>query len=119
MMAFGCGGSLLAWGLWTARPELWMLGIPTALVGQVLLLVGLVLQLDSLRDNTNAAQAKLRQVDQQLQLAARRRKRRTGTAGAGTPVFRIDPGEGMFCSTGKGFGDAPPEWPQMSESLEG
>jgi hypothetical protein len=63
---FVCGGILSGWSLWTGRQELWTIGLPVALVGQIALLVGLVLQLDRLwRDNREAAQ-KLDKVDEQL-----------------------------------------------------
>ena len=65
-MSFVCGGILLGWSLATGRQELWNIGLPAALVGQIALLIGLVLQLDRLwRDNRDAA-AKLDDVDEQL-----------------------------------------------------
>ncbi|MBU4271080.1 MAG: hypothetical protein KKE86_16635 [Planctomycetes bacterium] len=63
---FVCGGVLMGWSLVTGRQELWTIGVPVALVGQIALLVGLVLQLDRMwRDNRRAA-AKLDNVDEQL-----------------------------------------------------
>ena len=61
-----CGGILLGWSLATGRHELWTIGLPVALVGQVALLVGLVLQLDRLWHDNRAAATKLDNVDQQL-----------------------------------------------------
>ncbi len=43
-----CGGSLAAWGHFGARPDLLPMGIPIAAAGQILLLLGLVMQTDSL-----------------------------------------------------------------------
>jgi hypothetical protein len=63
---FVCGGVLLGWSLATGRQELWTAGLPTALVGQVALLFGLVLQLDRLWHDNRAAAAKLDSVDEQL-----------------------------------------------------
>ncbi len=64
--SFVCGGILLAWSLVAGRQELWNIGLPVALVGQIALLVGLVLQIDRLwRDNREAA-AKLDDVDEQI-----------------------------------------------------
>lgn len=64
--SFVCGGILLGWSLATGRQELWNIGLPAALVGQIALLIGLVLQLDRLwRDNREAV-AKLDDVDEQL-----------------------------------------------------
>ncbi|MEN6449555.1 MAG: hypothetical protein ABFC96_03605 [Thermoguttaceae bacterium] len=65
-IGFVCGGILLSWSLVAGRHELWTIGLPTALGGQILLLVGLVFQLDRLwRENREAA-AKLDNVDEQL-----------------------------------------------------
>jgi hypothetical protein len=64
--AIACGGMLLGWSMATGRQELWGLGTPIALAGQVALLIGLVLQLDRVwRDNRSAAD-KLDQVDEDL-----------------------------------------------------
>jgi hypothetical protein len=63
---FVCGGVLVGWSLVAGRQELWNIGLPVALVGQIALLAGLVLQLDRLwRDNRESA-AKLDNVDDQL-----------------------------------------------------
>ncbi len=64
--SFVCGGVLLGWSLTAGRQELWHIGLPVALVGQVALLIGLVLQLDRLRHDNREAAAKLDDVDQQL-----------------------------------------------------
>jgi hypothetical protein len=64
--AFVCGGILLGWSLITGRQELWTIGLPVTLVGQVALLIGLVLQLDRLWHDNRASAAKLDNVDEQL-----------------------------------------------------
>jgi hypothetical protein len=65
-MIFACGGVLLAWSVLDARQELWTIGIPMALAGQIALLAGLVLQLDRIwRDHREAAE-KIDTVDQRL-----------------------------------------------------
>jgi hypothetical protein len=64
--SFVCGGILLGWSLAAGRQELWTIGLPVALAGQVALLVGLVLQLDRLWHDNRAAAAKLDNVDEQL-----------------------------------------------------
>lgn len=51
-LAFGlsitvCGACLMIWAHYGARPDLMPMGIPIAVVGQILLLLGLVLQFDS------------------------------------------------------------------------
>jgi len=58
--AFGVGIGLLAWSYALGRPQLAPLGAPVALGGQIILLVGLILQM-----NRNAA-AKLDKVEGQL-----------------------------------------------------
>ncbi len=65
-MSFVCGGILLGWSLATGRQELWNIGLPVAIAGQIALVVGLALQLDRLwRDNREAI-TKLGSVDEQL-----------------------------------------------------
>jgi hypothetical protein len=63
---FVCGGMLLGWSLVAGRQELWTLGLPIALGGQIGLLIGLVLQLDRLWHDNRRAAAKLDDVDEQL-----------------------------------------------------
>jgi hypothetical protein len=65
-MSLVCGGALLIWSLVTGRQELWNVGLPPALVGQIALLVGLVLQIDRLWYDSRQAAAKLDDVDQQV-----------------------------------------------------
>ena len=64
--SFACGGILLGWSLATGRQELWSVGLPVALVGQIALLVGLVLQIDRLWHDNREAAAKLDDVDEQI-----------------------------------------------------
>jgi len=45
LAAFTCGGVLSGWSLATARNELWNIGLPTLIGGQLALVVGLILQL--------------------------------------------------------------------------
>lgn len=63
---FVCGGILMGWSLVTHRQELWVIGLPAALVGQIALLIGLTLQLDRLWRANRKAAAKLDTVDEQL-----------------------------------------------------
>jgi hypothetical protein len=65
-MVLVCGAILLVWAVASDRGELWAVGLPAAVIGQVLLLVGLVLQLDRLWRDSRAAAAKLSKVDVQL-----------------------------------------------------
>jgi hypothetical protein len=64
--SLACGGVLLIWSLTTGRNELWNVGLPVAVVGQIALLVGLVLQIDRLWFDNRQAVAKLDDVDEQL-----------------------------------------------------
>jgi len=66
VMFLACGGILLGWSVLGQRSELWTMGLPITLTGQVLLVIGLVLQLDRLWHHNRAAVAKLDDVDQQL-----------------------------------------------------
>lgn len=63
---FVSGLALMGWSMNANRPDLWAVGAPIILAGQIILILGLVLQLDrSWRDNRWAA-AKLETVDRQL-----------------------------------------------------
>lgn len=65
-MAFACGGILLGWSLVSGRTDLWNIGLPVALGGQIALLIGLLLKLDRLGHENRRAAAKLDVVDEQL-----------------------------------------------------
>lgn len=67
LMAFACGGVLLGWSVLGQRTELWSLGVPITLVGQVALLVGLCLQLDRLWSENRDTSERLGQMDEQLE----------------------------------------------------
>jgi len=64
--AIVCGGILMGWSLLAGRPELWSIGLPVAIGGQVALLVGLVLQMDRLRDEGRTTAEKIESVDEAL-----------------------------------------------------
>jgi hypothetical protein len=66
MMVFVCGAVLLVWSLFTGRQNLWQLGMPITVAGQVTLLIGLVLQLDRLWSVNRDTAARLHQVDDRL-----------------------------------------------------
>jgi hypothetical protein len=65
-MAFACGGILLGWSFVTGRQDLWNIGMPVALCGQIALVAGLVLQLERLWHHSRHAASKLETVDEQL-----------------------------------------------------
>jgi len=66
LMTFVCGAVLLGWSFVEGRSELWRVGMPLTLGGQAFLLIGLLLQLESIwqsnRDTTNT----LDELDEQL-----------------------------------------------------
>lgn len=66
LIAFVFGAALLAWSFIATRGDLWCWGMPLTLVGQALLLVGVVLQIDGLwQNNTQTAEA-LDELDDQI-----------------------------------------------------
>lgn len=73
LMMGSCGGMLWVWSLVMERPELWSVGMPIAVAGQVTLLLGLVLQLDRLRRQHRHTSVQLEQVDEQLHDLKKRR----------------------------------------------
>ena len=66
LAAFACGGVLLGWSFVTDRQDLWGIGTPIALGGQIALLIGLILQLDRLWYENRDTTARLEHVDEQL-----------------------------------------------------
>lgn len=44
LAASACGGSLVAWSAYSARPELWSVGIPIAIAGQIAMLIALAVR---------------------------------------------------------------------------
>lgn len=66
VMGFACGAVLLTWSFITGRGDLWTYGLPAILAGQGLLVLGLVLQLEGLWQNTRETRETLRDLDQEL-----------------------------------------------------
>jgi len=64
--SFVCGGILLGWAVLSGRQELWNLGLPTTIFGQVALLVGMLFQIERLWHGHRQAAGKLEHVDRQL-----------------------------------------------------
>jgi hypothetical protein len=60
------GACLLAWSLTIGQQEMWRIGLPLMLSGQVVLLLGLALQIDRLRRDSREAAARLGNVHQRL-----------------------------------------------------
>ena len=61
-----CGGILVVWSLATGRHELWDIGLPLGLAGQITLLAGLVLQIDRLWHDNRTTAEKLDNVGQEI-----------------------------------------------------
>lgn len=66
LAGFICGVILLGWSYVANRPELWNLGLPITLAGQVGLLIGVTLQLDRLWHDSRRSADQLAQLDHQL-----------------------------------------------------
>jgi hypothetical protein len=64
--ALMCGGILLAWSVLGKRPELWSIGMPIAVVGQIAMVLGLILQLDRIWHNHLHTAEELHDVGQQI-----------------------------------------------------
>jgi hypothetical protein len=61
-----CGLALIGWSISTGQRDLWTVGTPIILAGQVFLILGLVLELDRIWRDNRWAGAKLETVDEQL-----------------------------------------------------
>ena len=66
LMLFVCGTILAGWSLVTMRSELWLTGVPISLVGIACLLVGFVLQLESLWSGHRATMKLLLELDERM-----------------------------------------------------
>lgn len=66
LMAFAFGGVLLVWSFVTSRQDLWTFGMPIAMGGQIVLLMGFILQMDRLWHDNRSTAAKLEHVDERL-----------------------------------------------------
>jgi hypothetical protein len=66
LMAFACGGVLLAWSFTGMYTELWRLGVPIEVAGQASVMLGVMLQLERIWQHGRYAVKKLDQVDVQL-----------------------------------------------------
>jgi hypothetical protein len=64
--AFVFGGVLLAWSLLTGRQDLWNIGLPAAIAGQVALVLGLAIQIERLFLQHRDTTAKIDNVGRQL-----------------------------------------------------
>jgi hypothetical protein len=63
---FACGAGLLGWSIAEQRVDLWNLGVPATIAAQAVLVLGLVLQLERVWQNSRYTVRKLDQVESQL-----------------------------------------------------
>ncbi|MGO9113760.1 MAG: hypothetical protein ACLP9L_31400 [Thermoguttaceae bacterium] len=61
-----CGLALIGWSMNTGRQDLWAIGTPIILAGQILLILGLVLELDRIWRDSRWAATRLETVDERL-----------------------------------------------------
>lgn len=66
LASFFCGAALLTWSLFGERSELWTIGVPITLAGQVGLLLGVVLALDRLGQQNRQTVDRLGRLDERL-----------------------------------------------------
>jgi hypothetical protein len=66
LAALACGGGLLGYSYQTRRPDLWNVGLPVALGGQLGVLLGLFLLVDYLWQSSRRAAAELADVQARL-----------------------------------------------------
>lgn len=66
LMTFVCGAVLLGWYFLDAQEHLWRIGLPLTLGGQVALIFGLIVQLESLWQKNRGTTATLDELDQRI-----------------------------------------------------
>jgi len=66
LMTFVCGAVLLGWYFQDGQEHLWRFGLPLTLGGQVVLLFGLLVQLEALWQNNRGTSKTLDELDQQF-----------------------------------------------------
>jgi hypothetical protein len=66
LMALVCGGVLLNWGYLFGRGELWSLGLPIALGGQAVLILGVFLYIDGLWQTNRKTSESLEELDESV-----------------------------------------------------
>ncbi len=87
LMAFACGTALLVFSGLEQREDLWSLGMPIVIGGQVGLFLGLVLQLERIWQNGRDATRKLDRVDAQLHQLERTTSQLNVTHGSAAGAF--------------------------------
>ena len=87
MIAVSGGALLVGCSLVENRLDLWNRGLPILVVGQAVLLMGLIVQLERIGQNGRNAVRKLEQVDGQLQDLERAATRLNVTHGSAAQAF--------------------------------
>jgi hypothetical protein len=87
LMAFTCGTCLLIGSWIEERSELWTLGVPIAIGGQIGLFMGLVLQLERIWQSSRQTVLQLETVDAQLRRLERATSDWTAHHGTATQAF--------------------------------
>ncbi len=98
LMGLVCGGVLLGWSVVTARQELWQLGLPIAVGGQAVMLVGLLLLLERMWRDNHTASEKLDRVDNQIDDLRHTTTILGNTQGGGSRSFYTHMAEGAHPS---------------------
>ena len=65
-MGFVCGLALMSWSANMGRQDLWSIGTPIVLAGQIALVLGLILQIDRVWRASRRTTAKMETVDEQI-----------------------------------------------------
>jgi len=66
LAGFACGSVLIGWSLVAERPDLWTMGIPSFLLGQAALLIGMIFQMEGLWQNDHTTRDSLDEIDGRL-----------------------------------------------------
>jgi hypothetical protein len=86
LTTLACGGALLCWSLIARRPDLWTIGAPTTLIGCVAILIGLILQIDTLGQENRDTAARIDHVNRRI---AELKNRSAGISGRSS-LDRLD-----------------------------
>lgn len=66
LSTFVCGAALLGWYFYDGREQLWRMGLPLALSGQIVLAFGFIMQLEALWQSSRGTGKTLHQLDEQI-----------------------------------------------------
>src|SRR5262249_9372259 len=91
---FACGAVLLGWSLVARRDDLWPVGMPLALIGQAGLVLGLILQLDSLWHSSRKTAEVLSELDGELKTVRQATTLLSTTHSGGAKSFYLHLAEG-------------------------